>query len=252
MVYKLNEAVKLVRRELDEYRFNDAAMTLYRFLWQDFCDWGIELSKTDKESVKELGAIYKESMKLLHPFMPFITEYIYQTLSGTKLEDNNSIMIMEYPKVQDIEKVKELDIVIEAITSIRRAKALVDLANQKINKVYLLTDLPEWTKQYIQKLAKVENVEFTKEKIENAVADISDNVETFVPLSDIDLTPIINRLNKQQQKLTQEIKKLSSKLSNKNFVERAPKEIVEKNREELKELKEKLEKVINELNTLKG
>ena len=77
-------------------------------------------------------------------------------------------------------------------------------------------------------------------------------METFIPLSDIDLTPIINRLNKQQQKLTQEIKKLSSKLSNKNFVERAPKEIVEKNREELKELKEKLEKVINELNTLKG
>jgi valyl-tRNA synthetase len=252
MLYKLNETIKKVRKELDEYRFNDASMSLYRFLWQDFCDWGIELSKISKESIPELGAIYKEAMKLLHPFMPFITEYIYQTLSGTKLEDNNSIMIMEYPKVQDIEKVKELDIVIEAITSIRRAKALVDLANQKINKVYLLTDLPEWTKQYIQKLAKVENVEFTKEKIENAVADISDNVETFIPLSDIDLTPIINRLNKQQQKLTQEIKKLSSKLSNKNFVERAPKEIVEKNREELKELKEKLEKVINELNTLKG
>jgi valyl-tRNA synthetase len=252
MLNKFNNAVKKVRKELDEYRFNDASMTLYRFLWQDFCDWGIEFSKVDKDSIYELGSIYKESMKLLHPFMPFITEYIYQSLNGSKLEENESIMIMDYPQEKEIENINELDLAIEAITSIRRAKALVDLANQKINKAYILANLPEWVKPYIQKLAKVEEVEFVDSKIENAITDISDNLEVFIPLNDVDLTPIINRLTKQQTKLNKEIEKLEKKLSNENFTKKAPKEVVEKNKEELKELKEKLTKVEDELNTLKG
>jgi valyl-tRNA synthetase len=252
MLYKFNEAVKKVRHELDEYRFNDASMTLYRFLWQDFCDWGIEFSKVDKDSISELGAIYKESMKLLHPFMPFISEYIYQTLNGSDLENSESIMIKDYPTIRNIDSIDELDIAIEAITSIRRAKALVDLANQKISKAYIMTNLPEWTKAYIQKLAKVENVEFTDKKVENAIADISDNLQTFIPLSDIDLTPIINRLTKQQTKLNKEIEKLEKKLSNENFVAKAPIEVIEKNRNELAELKEKLVKVQTELSNLKG
>jgi valyl-tRNA synthetase len=191
-------------------------------------------------------------MKLLHPFMPFITEYIYQSLNGSQLEENESIMIMDYPQVKETTNLDELDLAIEAITSIRRAKALVDLANQKINKAYVLVDLPKWVKPYIQKLAKVENIEFVDKKIENAIADISDNLETFIPLNDIDLTPIINRLTKQAEKLNKEITKLEKKLSNENFTKKAPKEVVEKNKEELKELKEKLAKVEDELSTLKG
>ena len=252
MLYKFNEAVKKVRHELDEYRFNDASMTLYRFLWQDFCDWGIEFSKVDKDSISELGSIYKESMKLLHPFMPFITEYIYQTLNGSNLENNESIMIKDYPQIKEVEKIDELDLAIEAITSIRRAKALVELPNQKISKAYILANLPEWTKPYIQKLAKVENIEFTTKKIENAIADISDNLQTFIPLSDIDLTPIINRLTKQQTKLNKEIEKLTKKLSNENFVAKAPKEVIEKNQNELNEFKIKLQNIEEELKKLKG
>ncbi|MEO1924008.1 MAG: valine--tRNA ligase, partial [Nautiliaceae bacterium] len=110
MLYKFNEAVKNVRRELDEYRFNDAAMTLYRYLWQDFCDWGIELSKVSKDSIPELGAIFKESMKLLHPFMPFITEFLYQELSENKNIEENSIMLKEYPKEKEVQKPADFDL----------------------------------------------------------------------------------------------------------------------------------------------
>ncbi len=252
MLNRLNKTIQKVRKELDEYRFNDASMSLYRFLWQDFCDWGIELSKVDKNSILELGAIYKESMKLLHPFMPFITEYIYQTLNGTKLENSTSIMIMDYPKQKDTENREDFDIIIDAIRSIRRAKALVNLADQKIKKAYVLANLDEWAKPYIQKLAKVETIEFIDEKIDDAIVDIGDKIETFIPLSDIDLTPIIQRLSKQQAKLQKEIEKLQHKLSNKNFIQRAPKEVVDKNQTELAQLQEKLKKVNDELKTLKG
>jgi valyl-tRNA synthetase len=252
MLYRFNEAVKKVRSELDEYRFNDASMTLYRFLWQDFCDWGIELSKADKESVSELGAIYKESMKLLHPFMPFITEYLYQTLNKSDLAINDSIMIMDYPEVKEVQKVEEFDIIIEAITSIRRAKALIEMPNQRINKAFVLANLPVWALAYIEKLAKVENIELTDSKVENAVSDISDNLQTFIPLSDIDLTPIINRLEKQKEKLLKDKTKLDNMLSNEKFVANAPKEVVAKNKNELNEINTKLESIESELDKLKG
>ena len=247
MLYKLNEAIKNVRSELDEYRFNDAAMTLYRFLWQDFCDWGIELSKVSKESITELGAIFKEGMKLLHPFMPFITEFLYQELSSNPSIEKNTIMLKEYPKVKEISKPADFDLIIEAIVSLRRIKALTQ---SNFKKAYVLAKLPEMAKEYIKKLARVEEVEFVDKPIENAIRDISDNLETMVSKDEIDIKPLLDRLNKQKTKLNKEIEKLDKKLSNKNFIERAPKEIVEKNQNELNELKEKLNKVEDELRKL--
>jgi valyl-tRNA synthetase len=247
MLYKLNEAIKNVRRELDEYRFNDAAMTLYRFLWQDFCDWGIELSKVSKDSIDELGAIFKEAMKLLHPFMPFITEFLYQELSPNPSIEENTIMLKDYPKAKEVEKPADFDLIIEAIVSLRRIKALTQ---SNFKKAYVLAELPELAKEYIKKLSKVEEVEFVKKPIENAIRDISDNLETMVSKEEIDITPLLSRLNKQQEKLNKEIEKLQKKLSNKNFLERAPKEVVEKNQNELNELKEKLQKIQEELRKL--
>jgi valyl-tRNA synthetase len=246
LLFKFNEAVKNVRNELDEYRFNDAAMTLYRFLWQDFCDWGIELSKVSKDSIPELGAIFKESMKLLHPFMPFITEFLYQELSKTDIT-TNTIMLKEYPKTQNINKPADFDLIIEAIVSLRRIKALTQ---SNIKKAYVLAKLPEMAKEYIKKLAKVEEVEFIDKPIDNAIRDISDNLETMVSKEEVDITPLINRLSKQKEKLNKEIEKLSKKLSNENFIKKAPKEVVGKNKKELDELKEKLKKVDEELRKL--
>ena len=247
MLYKFNEAVKNVRNELDEYRFNDAAMTLYRYLWNDFCDWGIELSKVSKESINELGSIFKESMKLLHPFMPFLTEFLYQELSETKEIEKNTIMLKEFPKIREVEKPADFDLIIEAIVSLRRIKALTQ---SNFKKAFVLAKLPEMAKDFIKRLAKLEEVEFVEKPIENAIKDISDNLETMVSKEDIDVEPIIKRLSQQKTKLEKEIEKLDKKLSNKNFVERAPKEVVEKNQNELNELKDKLSKIEEELRKL--
>ncbi len=247
MLDKLNKAIKNVRKELDEYRFNDAAMTLYRFLWNEFCDFGIELSKVSKESINELGAIFKESLKLLHPFMPFITEFLYQELSNTDIK-TNTIMLKEYPKPRNVEKVENFDLIIEAIISLRRIKALTN--TKELKKAYVLANLDNFAKEYIKKLAKVKEVEFISTPIENAIKDISNNLETMVSKDEIDIKPLIDRLNKQKEKLNKEITKLQKKLQNQNFLQKAPKNVVEKNQNELKELEEKLQKVKEELRKL--
>ncbi|MBD3824360.1 MAG: valine--tRNA ligase, partial [Epsilonproteobacteria bacterium] len=232
MLSRLNVATAEVRACLDEYRFNDGATALYRFIWNEFCDWGIELSKADKASITELGAIFKEAMKLLHPYMPFITEYLYHELSGTKLEESDSIMIKPFPfKTKKREKDEaRFEKIMDAIVSIRRAKVLVDLANQKIEKAYVKIDGIDADEialmtPFIARLAKVQSVEFTNVKVENAVSDISALCETFIPTDSIDLTPIINRLTKQAEKLDKEIAKLSGMLGNEKFVANAPADV---------------------------
>ena len=254
MLSRLHVATKEVREQIDSYRFNDAATTLYRFLWGEFCDWGIELSKAQKKSVVELGAIFKEAMKLLHPFMPFISEYLYQTLSGTNLEDVDSIMVKNYPSdtTVDEEMEKIFSLVIEAIISTRRAKATIDMPGKiesvsiKLNEdIDLSKALP-----FIKLLGKANEVNLVNEKLEDAIRDVSDNLEVFIPLSGIDLSPIIKRLENQKAKLEKEVAKLSGMLNNERFVANAPKEVVETNKEALKQATEKLEKIEEELKAL--
>jgi valyl-tRNA synthetase len=259
MLSRLNVATAEARACLDEYRFNDAATVIYRFIWNEFCDWGIELSKADKEAIIDLGAIFKESMKLLHPFMPFITEYLYHELSGTSLEESESIMVKKYPykTKKRLKDEARFELIMDAIISIRRAKILVDLANQKIQKAYVKIDglsdkEEEMMKPFISKLAKVEIVEFTQNKIQNSVSDISQKCETFIPTESIDLAPIITRLTKQDEKLQKEIDKLNNMLNNERFVANAPQDVLEKNREALADAKNKQEKVIEQLNSLKN
>jgi valyl-tRNA synthetase len=258
MMSRLNFATKEVRAYLDEYKFNDAALVMYKFLWNEFCGWGIELSKADKASIVELGAIFKEAMKLLHPFMPFITEHLYHELSGTTLEDGDSIMLMRFPtKTKQRKEEKTFEIIMDAIVSIRRAKVLVDLANQKIEKAFVKIDgLSEKEKTmmlpFIVKLAKVTDVEFTESKIENAVSDISDKCETFIPTDSIDLSSIIAKLQKQDEKLQKEIGKLNGMLNNERFVANAPEDVLAKNRGLLADAQAKQVKVLEQLDSLKS
>jgi valyl-tRNA synthetase len=257
MQSRLHVATKEVRGYIDQYRFNDAATVLYRFLWNEFCDWGIELSKAQKEAAPELGAIFKEAMKLLHPFMPFISENLYHTLSGTALSSHESIMVSPYPATTACDEEAEtlFGLVIEAIVSIRRAKATIDLANQRIETCAIklnTTRNMEAAKPFISRLGKCDNVTFVTQKPEEAVRDVSDNLEVFIPLSGIDLTPIIARLEGQKTKLEKEVAKLDGMLSNERFVANAPEAVVAQNKAALSEANDKLAKVSEELERLHG
>jgi len=253
MLARFNVAIKETREFMDIYRFNDAATVLYRFLWGEFCDWGIELSKADKASVAELGSIFKASMKLLHPFMPFITENLYRRLSVGELEESESIMVQAYPEVSEVDEaiIKEFDLIMEAIVSVRRCKTLIDKGNQKIEKASVKVPAGSdvaMMKPFIEKLGKVEELSFVDAKIANCVTDVSDNLETFISTDDIDMSAIITKLTKQKEKLEKEVNKLNGMLNNERFVANAPEQVIAENRKALVEATEKMAKVEAELN----
>ncbi|MDY2585143.1 valine--tRNA ligase [Helicobacter sp.] len=253
----LSQNIKEVREHLESYRFNDGASVLYRFLWNEFCDWGIELSKADKDSILELGAVFKESLLLLHPYMPFVSDYLWHRLDGSELEQSGSIMVRPFPSLSytNAENFATFSKILDSIVSIRRAKATIDLANQKIAKAYVNVDIPQSMQvlftSYVCKLAKVESLEIVQEKIPNCIVDITEKLESYLPIADIDLTPIIERLEKQAQKTQKEIIKLEAMLKNEKFVANAPKVVLETNQNALVEQRQKLEKITQELKTLR-
>ncbi len=255
MQSRLSVAVEEVRNTLEGYKFNESASALYKFVWNEFCDWGIEYSKANKESIVELGAIFKETLKMISPFMPFIADHLYHKLSGTILEDGQSVMVMKFPK--NITKDEEIEsmfaIIEESITALRRAKVIIDMGNSKIAKAYIKLDVKintDVARPFIQKLAKVEDIEFVNAKVENSITDVSNNLEVYLPTDEIDMTPIISKLTKQKEKLEKEIQKLSGMLSNEKFVANAKPEVIEVNKRGLEEAQSKLSKIDAELKIL--
>ncbi len=184
--------------------------------------------------------------------MPFITEYLYQRLSDSTIEKDKSIMIKSYPDVDfyDEKNFKEFERIIEAIVSVRRCKTLIDQANQKIPNATIKLNFDaneDLMKVFVEKLAKVEHISFSKAKLEQSVTDVSDTLESMIPTSSIDTTAIVTRLQKQQEKIQKDIDKLSSMLHNEKFVANAPKSVIDENRATLEEALQKLEKINNEL-----
>ena len=252
MQSRLSVAVEEIRATIETYKFNESARTLYNFVWNEFCDWGIEYSKADRESIVELGAIFKETLKMVSPFMPFISDHLYHKLSGTTLEKGESLMIMNFPKAipRDEEAEKLFAIIEESITSLRRAKVVIDMGNSKIDKAYIKLDSPidtEMAKPFIQKLAKVVEIEFVDAKVADSITDVSDNLEVYLPTGEIDMTPIITKLTRQKEKLEKEIAKLNGMLNNERFVANAPEAVITENRQALEDANNKMKKVSTEL-----
>ena len=256
---RLNVATSEIINALESYRFNDGASVLYRFLWGEFCDWCIELAKAQKEAIHELGAVLIDALKLLCPYMPFISEELYHSLKGQTLDSAQSIMIAEFPSesTRDLEIEAEFESIKNAIISLRRLKASVDLANKPIERAYIEFD--KCTKsnakslESIQKLARVESVQkldSTQIDIKNCVVDIGEGVKCYLPLDNIDLAPILSRLDAQKTKLQKEREKLESNLKNDRFLSNAPKEVVSKLESSLQEVLQKLEKIQSEIKTL--
>lgn len=257
MLSRFYACAQEVRSALDSYRFNDGASILYRFLWGEFCDWGIELAKASKDSVFELGAIFKSALLLLHPYMPFITDYLWHRLSGSEIESADSIMVRAYPRACENEELREnaaqFELIQDVIISIRRLKALLELGNAPLKRVFvklarkgdegLLT-------QFVCKLARVEELAIVDSKPSGCVGDVSALCECFVELQGIDVSAITSRLSNQHAKLEKEITKLESLLTNEKFRQNAPKSVLEQNESALLNAKQKRENIERELRAL--
>ncbi len=268
----LNEFNKLtanVTSALDKYEVGVALAAIYDFTWDVFCDWYIELTKArlnDKETEGNitaqnvLGYVLTGTLKLLHPFMPFITEEIYLALPHT----DESIMISEYPKFDDalvFEKDAErMNRAITAIKAIRARRNEMNVPPSRKAKVYIATKYTDAfnseTAVFFSRLASASEVEITESietlegvvSADNAVQIITDSATVYLPLSDIiDTEKEIARLESEQKKLIGEIERIEKKLSNEGFVAKAPAAVVDGEKAKLAKYKENLDGVISAL-----
>ncbi len=225
---KLNETVKTVRKHMDKYDFNVVGDTLYSFIWDDFCDWYIELSKINMNDTTKsvLIKVLKSTLKMLHPFMPYVTEEIYLKLPNIK----DSIMISSYPQVDDYIFKTELDNIISLIKRIRKIKLENNL------KDYIITfdnDILLKNQEIISKILKNDHIN-TKvnpnyTKIE--IPFINDIVTIYYDgsLSKEELQNMI----KEKERLMSSIERRKKLLSNENYINKAPKKIVDKEKNDL-------------------
>ena len=241
---KLNETIEEVRRNMDSYDFHNVGNTLYNFIWEDFCSSYIELAKTNMNNttksvlLKTLTAI----LKMLHPFMPYVTEEIYSMLP---IKEEESIMISSYPTVEEelifTEEKETLDKILEDIVAIRNLKATNQITKEAKVKVEVEED--------------IKGIYFSQLKIkeENLLTEENSNLLSINYKSkNIDVTYFYEGSKEDESKKEEEIKKLEESiarreklLSNENYVNKAPANIVELDRKKLEEEKEKLELLKN-------
>ncbi len=234
---KLQETIKEVRKNMETYDFHNVGNTLYSFIWDDFCSWYIELSKSDMSNTNKsvLLKVLTCILKMLHPFMPFVTEEIYSILP---IKECESIMLSTYPKEENYifnDEKEIVDRILEDIISIRNMKAINNIT--KDSKV----------KYTVESL--YENIYCSQLKIkdENVTHDDLDILSSNYKSKYIDITYYYEGSKEDDSKLLEEIKKLESSierreklLNNENYVSKAPANIVENDRKKLEEEKEKL------------
>ncbi|MBR3792188.1 MAG: valine--tRNA ligase, partial [Clostridia bacterium] len=260
---KYNTLVKEVTDNLDNFELGIAVQKLYDFLWDNFCDWYIELVKPrlfDKENPTAKTAQYvltyvlSNTMKLLHPFMPFITEEIWQHLP----HEGESIMISDFPKYDEklnfFDEEKQTEMIMSAVVAIRNRRAEMNVPPSKKAQVIIVTDKADIFEKgtaYFEKLASAQNVEIksTKDGIDaNAVNIVVDGAEIFMPLGElVDKEKELERLNKEKTKLEGEIKRVEGKLNNQGFVAKAPQKLIDEEKEKGEKYKEMLQKVLKSI-----
>jgi len=277
---RLNSVTKEVQAALTDYRFNDAASALYHFIWHEYCDWYLELSKPslnlDRGSPKRratqtlLAHVLETALRLVHPIMPFITEEIWQTLPETVRgrrrgagDRPGSIMVAGYPVADDdlidAEIERDMQLIMDLILTIRNIRGEMNIAPSMQIQVIVnvenreLAEHLEKSAEYAKTLARLQELRIgvNERKPKASAVGVIKGAEVYIPLEGIiDLTQEFDRLQKEIGKISKDIEIFSKKLSNKNFLDKAPKEVVEKDTAKLEEFKVKREKLEHSLKML--
>ncbi|MEJ5339193.1 MAG: valine--tRNA ligase [Aquificaceae bacterium] len=282
IITRLNKTAEKVNRALSEYEFSEAARELYEFVWSEFCDWYIEFSKlrlyakpdenlpeeerraqderirAEKITVQAtLLTVFEKTLRLLHPFMPFITEDLWQNLPVAHRE---SISLTDYPQFNPKEVYEEAEKKVERIkeivSSIRSLRSDLRIEpSRKVKLYYRAGESRQLVHEFlphILSLARLESLEEVVEEPSNCVAGFSKDFEFYLPVEEgIKVEELISSYSKRLSEIEKSLQSLQQKLSNENFLKRAPEEEVQKARENLAELMQEREKVENLLALLK-
>ncbi len=248
---KLNKLIAKVRKHLDTYEFNVVGSEIYNFVWNDFCDWYIELAKIDLNDTKKSTLLYvlTNILQMLHPFMPYVTEEIYLMLPMHE----ESIMVSNFPSVHEeqiFDGINELDTCIEIIKKVRKARL-----EAKIDKSYVLSyqhELIEKNKSLLQRMLKLESHQMVYQK------EVDEQLKTMVlAVGDVSFTLHYDgskneqekneQLQKERVRLEASIERRKKLLSNENYVAKAPAQIVEAERASLKKEEHELAAILHEM-----
>jgi len=255
---RVNQAVSEVRQGLDSYKFNEAASAIYQFLWHEFCDWYIELVKPvlyqDQDPAQKwlaqntLVRVLDTSLRLLHPFMPFITEEIWQALPGNE----GSIMVAEFPRVQEGEiqpgAEAEMGLIMGVIGGLRNLRSELNVPPSKQVEALLYSRNQEALKTvqqnriYVASLARAEKMIFQTDgqKPKASATAVVGDVEIYLPLKGlINLDNEERRIQKEIAKIAEELSRINLKLHNEEFLRKARADAVNKEKEKAKTLAEK-------------
>ncbi len=266
IISKYNKVVKNVTDNLDKFELGIALANLYDFIWESFCDWYIELVKprlfdkndpSGKTAQYVLTYVLSNMMKLLHPFMPFITEEIWQHLP----HEGESIVISRFPVYDEAlvfeDEEKAMGLIMDAISAVRNRRAEMNVPPSKKAKVIIVTEENDtFTKGavFFEKLASASEVEIRSDRSginPNAVNIVVPSAEIFLPLDElVDKEAELKRLNDEKKKLEGEIKRVEGKLSNQGFVSKAPQKVVDEERAKGVKYKEMLEKVLESISAM--
>ena len=264
IISRFEKTVKSVTENLDRYEVGVALSEIYDFTWDTFCDWYIELSKSRlyekdtpaaKTAQQVLVWVLTGILKLLHPYMPFITEEIYQALP----HDDESIMISSYPAYKENlvfpDEESATDRVIDAIRAVRNRRSEMNVPPSKKANLYIVTKYPETfraAESFFVKLASTSELHLVdRYDAENAVSIVTDAATLYIPLGDlVDLDKERERLTNELARVDGEITRLEAKLANEGFVSRAPAAIVDGERQKLakyRETKTQLEEALKKM-----
>jgi valyl-tRNA synthetase len=267
---RLNQTIAEVRQGLDTYKFNEAASAIYQFLWHVFCDWYVELIKPELYQEKSAGQkwlaqkvlaqVLDVSLRLLHPFMPFITEEIWRELPGNQ----GSIMVSEFPRVREEERQPEaeagMELIMGVIGAVRNLRSEMNVpAGRKVDVVLHSPNagarqLLDENRIYVESLARTGTITLQEkgEKPKGAATAIVGDVEVFLPLKGIlNLEDEEKRIQKELTKVLEELARTDLKLHNRDFLQKARPEAVEKEKEKVRVLSEKEAKLKESLTRVK-
>ncbi|MEQ3694152.1 MAG: valine--tRNA ligase [Thalassolituus sp.] len=274
IISRLQHAESEVRRHMDQYRFDMAAQALYEFIWNEYCDWYLELSKPvlwDDNSSEEakrgtlgtLVRVLEATLRLAHPIMPFITESIWQQVKELAGKSGDTIMLAAYPEPQDalVDAEAEADIawLQNVITAVRNVRAEKNIPPSKeLELLFKNGDdedfrRAEENQAFLMKLAKLEKLTWLNEGDEEpmSVTQLVGDMEILIPMAGfIDKDAEVERLVKSVEKLEKEIERVNNKLGNPGFTDKAPAAVIEKEKEkaagftrDIAKLKEQIEKI---------
>ena len=265
---RTNTVVKEVTENLENFELGIALQKIYEFIWEEFCDWYIELVKprlfdrddpTRLEAQWVLNHVLGTAMKLLHPYMPFVTEEIYRHL----INDDDSIMISAWPvydsSMEFAEDEKDMELVMDAIKAVRNIKAEMNVPPaKKIKLIFVAGEsesriLKDGTK-FIERLAGASEILIQADKAgvpDDAVTAVVPGAEIYIPLEDlVDIAKELERLAKEKENLEKELERVNGKLSNEGFVSKAPAKVVEEERAKKAKYSEMYEKVLARIASL--